>query len=339
MAWDFSTEPEFQEQLDWMREFVREEIWPLETVFDELGQDGFERAIAPLQEQVKERGLWAAHLPPELGGQGFGQVKLGLMHEILGTSRRTRPRVRQPGAGLRQLRAPRARRAPTDQKEQLAAAAAGRRPALGVLDDRARDAGSDPTLLQTRAVRDGDEWVINGHKWFSSNASVADFLIVMAVTDPDAQPLPARLDDHRAGRHAGREHRARRRRRWSTRTSASARSAATPRSSTRTCACPTDALLGERGRRLPARPAAARPGPHPPLHALARRLAARLRHALRARAVAATRTARCWPRSRRSRTGSPTRAAEMQAARLMTLHAAWKMDTRGRRRPRARRSR
>ena len=49
-------------------------------------------------------------------------------------------------------------------------------------------AGSDPTLLETRAVRDGDEYVIDGHKWFSSNASVADFLIVMAVTDPDARP-------------------------------------------------------------------------------------------------------------------------------------------------------
>ena len=48
-------------------------------------------------------------------------------------------------------------------------------------------AGSDPTLLRTRAERDGDEWVINGHKWFSSNASIADFLIVMAVTDPDAR--------------------------------------------------------------------------------------------------------------------------------------------------------
>ena len=65
---------------------MREEIWPIETVFDELGQEGFERVIAPLQEQVKERGLWAAHLPPDLGGQGFGQVKLGLMHEILGSS-------------------------------------------------------------------------------------------------------------------------------------------------------------------------------------------------------------------------------------------------------------
>jgi acyl-CoA dehydrogenase len=49
-------------------------------------------------------------------------------------------------------------------------------------------AGSDPTLLETRAELDGDTWVINGHKWYSSNASIADFLIVMAVTDPDAEP-------------------------------------------------------------------------------------------------------------------------------------------------------
>jgi acyl-CoA dehydrogenase len=86
MAWDFSTEPEFQEQLDWMRGFVREEIWPLETIADELSQDQLDRVYAPLQEEVKRRGLWAAHLSPDLGGQGFGQLKLGMMHEILGTS-------------------------------------------------------------------------------------------------------------------------------------------------------------------------------------------------------------------------------------------------------------
>ena len=100
MAWDFSTDPEFQQQLDWMRDLVRDEVWPIETVFDELGEDGFRAAIAPLQERVKERGLWAAHLPPELGGQGFGQVKLGLMHEILGSSPVRARGVRQRRAGL-----------------------------------------------------------------------------------------------------------------------------------------------------------------------------------------------------------------------------------------------
>src|ERR1700683_5533077 len=86
MAWDFSTEPEFEEKLAWMREFVREGIWPIETIGEEITQEQLDAIYAPLREQVKERGLWAAHLPPDLGGQGFGQVKLGLMHEVLGTS-------------------------------------------------------------------------------------------------------------------------------------------------------------------------------------------------------------------------------------------------------------
>src|SRR5947209_7457524 len=90
MAWDFSTEPEFEAKLDWMRSFVREEIIPLETLADEwrseAGRATFKRITDPLKEEVKRQGLWAAHLPPELGGGGFGQVKLGLMHEILGQS-------------------------------------------------------------------------------------------------------------------------------------------------------------------------------------------------------------------------------------------------------------
>ena len=84
MAWDFSTEPEFEEKLEWMRRFVREEIEPLETL--DLDYDTLRRITDPLKEQVKAQGLWAAHLPAELGGGGFGQVKLGLMHEILGTT-------------------------------------------------------------------------------------------------------------------------------------------------------------------------------------------------------------------------------------------------------------
>src|SRR5438105_10839216 len=69
-----------------MRAFVREEILPIETIQHELGQAELERIYEPLHRRVRERGLWAAHLEPELGGQGFGQVKLGLMNEILGTS-------------------------------------------------------------------------------------------------------------------------------------------------------------------------------------------------------------------------------------------------------------
>jgi acyl-CoA dehydrogenase len=187
MAWDFSTDPEFQEQLDWMRDLVRDEVWPIETIFDELGEDGFRRAIAPLQERVKERGLWAAHLPPDLGGQGFGQVKLGLMHEILGSSPFA-PAVfgnAAPDSGNSEILA---LAGTPDQKERYLhpLLAGDLRSAFSMTEPET--AGSDPTLLQTTAVKDGDEYVINGHKWFSTNGSVADFLIVMAVTDPEARP-------------------------------------------------------------------------------------------------------------------------------------------------------
>ena len=116
MAWDFSTDPDFEAKLEWMRGFVRDEIWPLETIFSELDQGQLDAFYAPLQERVKAAGLWAAHLDPELGGQGFGQVKLGLMHEILGTLAVRAQRVRLPGAGLRQLGDPGARGTPTSRR-------------------------------------------------------------------------------------------------------------------------------------------------------------------------------------------------------------------------------
>jgi acyl-CoA dehydrogenase len=187
MAWDFSTEPEFEEQLEWMRTFVREEIWPLETVVGELDQAGLERAYAPLQERVKERGLWAAHLPPELGGQGFGQVKLGLMHEILGSSPFA-PNAfgnQAPDSGNSEILA--LAGTPEQKERYLHPLLAGDlKSAFSMTEPDT--AGADPTQLRTRAIKDGDGWVLNGHKWFSSNGSIADFLIVMAVTDPDARP-------------------------------------------------------------------------------------------------------------------------------------------------------
>jgi len=185
MAWDFSTEPEFQAHLDWMREFVREEIWPMETL--DLDLEQIERAMAPLQERVKERGLWAAHLDPELGGQGYGQVKLGLMHEVLGSS----PYApfafgnQAPDSGNSEILA--LAGTPEQKERWLEPLLAGDLHSAFSMTEP-ENAGSDPTTLTTRAVRDGDDWVIDGHKWFSSNGSIADFLIVMAVSDPEARP-------------------------------------------------------------------------------------------------------------------------------------------------------
>ncbi|BBG02522.1 MULTISPECIES: acyl-CoA dehydrogenase family protein [Pseudonocardia] len=184
MAWDFSTEPEFEEKLEWMRGFVRDEIIPLETL--DLAPVDLDRATAPLKQEVRARGLWAAHLPPELGGEGFGQVRLGLMHEILGRCVYA-PAVfgnNAPDSGNAELLAVGAN---AEQKQRWLEP---------LLDGTLRSAfsmtepgaGADPTLLTTRAERDGDHYVVNGHKWFTSNGSVADILVLMAVTDPDAPP-------------------------------------------------------------------------------------------------------------------------------------------------------
>jgi acyl-CoA dehydrogenase len=92
MAWDFSTEPEFQSKLDWMDAFVREHVEPLDLAFRDAGDPYdrrnpvFKKITAPLKAEVKRQGLWACHLGPDLGGPGYGQVKLALMNEILGRS-------------------------------------------------------------------------------------------------------------------------------------------------------------------------------------------------------------------------------------------------------------
>jgi len=188
MAWDFETEPEYEAKLAWARRFVDEEILPLETL--DLDVAALMRVVRPLQDEVKRQGLWAAHLPPELGGMGFGQVRLGLLHEVLGRCFYA-PIVfgnNAPDSGNAELLA-------------LGIEATGREDQRArwlqpLLDGELRSAfsmtepgaGADPTLITTSAVRDGEEWVINGHKWFTSNGSMADFLIVMCVTNPDVHP-------------------------------------------------------------------------------------------------------------------------------------------------------
>src|SRR5450759_5296483 len=159
MSWDFSTDPDYQEQREWMAEFVRREIWPLETIWPELGLEGLDKAIAPLQDQVKARGLWATHLPPELGGQGMGQVRLGLMHEVLGTSP-IAPLAfgnAAPDSGNSEILA--LAGTPEQKERWLTPLLAGDlRSAFSMTEPHT--SGSDPTQLQTRAMRDGEDWVI-----------------------------------------------------------------------------------------------------------------------------------------------------------------------------------
>ncbi len=184
MAWDFETDPEFEEKLAWMRTFVREQIMPLETLADHWrspgGRTKFAEITAPMKDEVRRQGLWAAHLPPDMGGLGFGQVKLGLMHEILGATPYG-PSIfgnNAPDSGNAELLA--VGGTPEQQAQWMQPLLDGTMRSCFSMTEPG--AGADPTLLSTTATRDGDEWVINGHKWFSSNASISDFLIVMVRT-------------------------------------------------------------------------------------------------------------------------------------------------------------
>ena len=183
--WDFETEPEFEEQLVWAREFVRDEVTPLELL--DVEQPVMDRIMAPMKEEVKRRGMWAAHLEPELGGGGWGQVRLGLLHEILGRTYYG-PQVfgnNAPDSGNAELIALGSRSEEQKEKWLYPLLEGKLRSAFSMTEP---GAGADPTLIATQAVRDGDEWVINGHKWFTSHGSVADFLLLMCVTNPDVHP-------------------------------------------------------------------------------------------------------------------------------------------------------
>ena len=87
MAWDFSTDPEFQEKLDWIEQFCKEKVEPLDYVFPYAVRSPdpvVKGYVRELQQEVKDQGLWALFLDEELGGPGFGQLKLGLVNEIIG---------------------------------------------------------------------------------------------------------------------------------------------------------------------------------------------------------------------------------------------------------------
>lgn len=187
--WEFKTDPEFQTELDWIETFVREEVEPLDVLLGSqwnIQDSRFEKLVRPLQAQVKARGLWACHLGEALGGKGYGQVKLALMNEQFGRSR-FGPIVfgaQAPDTGNSEILAHYG--TPEQKKRYLEPLLDNR--IVSCFSITEPQGGADPLLIRMSARREGDEWVLDGEKWFASNARFAAFYIVMAVTDPDAPP-------------------------------------------------------------------------------------------------------------------------------------------------------
>ena len=187
--WSFATDPDFQTEIDWIDNFTREKIEPLDFILGspwDITDPEFIRLVRPLQAEVKARGLWGCHLGPELGGKGYGQVKLALMNEQFGRAR-FGPIVvgaQAPDTGNSEILA----HYGTAEQKKLYLEPLLANEIVSCFSITEPHGGADPLVFKTSAKQEGNGWVINGEKWFASNARYATFYIMMAVTDPDAPP-------------------------------------------------------------------------------------------------------------------------------------------------------
>jgi acyl-CoA dehydrogenase len=193
MPVDFTLSPEVEDVRQRVRTFMDEEVRPTEEKLrhNEADRNAYISAIGGLRRRAHDLGLWNPHLPREWDGMGLGPVAMAFVSAEAGRT----------GIGPFVLNA----QAPDEgnmhtllhnasdaQKEKyLRPLAEGRSRSCFAMTEP-EVAGSDPTGIQTMAVKDGDDWLINGHKWFISGAKGARFAILIARTDPDADPPQAR---------------------------------------------------------------------------------------------------------------------------------------------------
>ena len=189
---DFTPSPKVKELRDRIAEFMDRWIYPAEA--DIVSQADMIRpgvayppALLPLRKKAKAEGFWNLFLPDEEYGAGLKNWEYGIICELMGRSvvAPAAFNCSAPDTGNIEILAEFG--TPEQKKRWLEPLLEGDiRSCFSMTEPEV--AGSDPTLIRTRAVRDGDQWVINGHKWFTSGAIGASVAIVMAVTDPDAEP-------------------------------------------------------------------------------------------------------------------------------------------------------
>ncbi|MCH6264638.1 acyl-CoA dehydrogenase family protein [Neobacillus citreus] len=313
----FTESDEQRRMINKAEEIMEEHVFPNEKYM--VPHRGLpDEILKPLQKVVKENGLWAAHLPKEYGGMGMGFVSLGLLSEVIGQSA-LGPYVfgsMAPDAGNAEILV---HAATEEQKEKYLKPLANYdiRSCFAMTEPEV--SGSDPRTLKGKAVKEGDDWVINANKWYTTGAEGAAFAIAMVVTDPDADPyhrtslfivdtdnpgfkiireVPV-LGDHYVGGHCEVHF--------------------------HNCRVPEKSLLGKRGEGF--KLAQLRLGP------------GRITHAMRWIGVARRSLNEMLAYALTKKDGQQRLAdsqliqnyiadceAEIQASRLLTLHAAWKMD-------------
>jgi acyl-CoA dehydrogenase len=327
---DFNPSPEVAELRERVLDFMDEEIYPqereiMEALDEEVGPGiPYPANLAAVREKARNDGLWNLFMPDERFGPGLKNWEYGLLCEEMGRSPMAAPMAfncSAPDTGNMEILAEHG--TPEQRERWLEPLLEGRiRSCFSMTEPEV--SGSDPTLLQARAELDGDEWVINGHKWFTSGAVGADLAIAMVVTDPDAHPYarasmicvptdnpgfnlvrPISVMGHDGGPgHCEIRY--------------------------EDCRVPKEFLLGERGAGFAVAQDRLGPG--------------RIHHCMRAIGTAErAHEMMCRRANERSAFGGPlgdkqfvqesiaTSRMEIDQARLLTLYAAWKMDTEGKR--------
>jgi acyl-CoA dehydrogenase len=182
MAVDFEIPAEAKAIRETVRKFVQEECVPAEK---ELAAGRpYKEVLGELRAKARSQGLWCPFVPKEYGGMGLGPLANALVQMELGESYLGALALNTQGPDDATMLTILTHGTPYQKEKFLKPLLNGEKRVCYSMTERA--AGADATGMQTRAIRDGDNWVLNGEKWFSSAASVADIAVVMAKTNPDA---------------------------------------------------------------------------------------------------------------------------------------------------------
>lgn len=168
-----------------VKRFVEDKVYPVETQLDDVSVDEYLSVMRPLMAEAKTAGLWALGHPKEIGGQGMPFMDYVFINEVVGRSEHA-----MVALGTHSLQDSIMLHLYADEEwreRYLAPLVAGEVfPSIGMTEPAV--ASSDPTQLETYAVLDGDEWVINGRKWFTTWANRAAYTTVFARTEPEDAP-------------------------------------------------------------------------------------------------------------------------------------------------------
>ena len=192
MAIDFSLPPDIIELRTKIREFIDKDVEPAASVLEKTEDRAkWGPEIIRLRKLAREKGLWLPHMPKEYGGMGLGALGIATVSAECGRVPLSAFIINCQAPDEGNMHTLLHFASPMQVEKYLKPLCNGFvRSCFAMTEPEV--AGSDPTGIQTFAVRQGDNWIINGHKWFISGARGAKFAILIACTDPDADPPQAR---------------------------------------------------------------------------------------------------------------------------------------------------